>query len=199
MAQTVILKQTWITDMTTPELVTLILTIGAGRQVVLPRLTRIVTRQDRFNLAIRNRTERTSMKGYDQFHDGYFEGIWIPAKGTAHVYLATSDRQRSTAVLTGVVMVKVTGFKEGNIIFDVGIRCAHDPTPDEIANLYDLKPGHEPAAWELQLLDKVRNESLCLFEINCSYGGECLILAESVELLSQGQWIERHMPVRSPR
>ena len=44
------------------------------------------------------------MKTYEQFHDGYFEGIWIPAEGTAHVYLATSNRQRSTAVLTGVVI-----------------------------------------------------------------------------------------------
>jgi hypothetical protein len=64
------------------------------------------------------------MKSYEQFHDGYFEGIWMPVPGTAHVHLATSDRQRSTAVLTGVVMVKVTGFKEGNIILDVTIRGA---------------------------------------------------------------------------
>jgi len=159
----------------------------------------IVIPQGRFNLAIRNRTERTQMKGYEQFHDGYFEGIWIPSQGAAHVYLATSDRQRSTAVLTGVVMVKVTGLKEGNIILDVGTRGASEPTLEEIANLYDLTSGHEPAAWELQLLERVRNKSLCLFEINCSYGGECLILAESVELLSQEEWIERHMPVRSPR
>ena|ERR1700683_5449065 len=138
------------------------------------------------------------MKGYEQFHDGYFEGIWIPAKGTAHVYLATSDRQRSTAVLSGVVMVRVTGFREGNIILDVGTWGASEPTLEEIAILYDLKLAHEPEAWELQLLERVRNESLCLFEINCSYGGECLILAESVQLLSREEWIERHMPVRNP-
>ncbi len=137
------------------------------------------------------------MKEYEQFHDGYFEGIWIPGQGTAYVHLATSDRQRSTAVLRGVVMVKITGFKEGNIILDVGTRGGTEPTLEDIATLYDLKPDHEPASWELQLLEKIRKESLCLFEINCSYGGECLILAESVELLSQEEWMEQCTLVRS--
>jgi len=45
--------------MTTRELVTLMPMIGAGRRMALPRLTRIVNPQGQFNLAIRNRTERT--------------------------------------------------------------------------------------------------------------------------------------------
>ncbi len=45
--------------MTTPELVTLMPTMGAGRRVVVPRLTWIVIPQGQFNPAIRNRTERT--------------------------------------------------------------------------------------------------------------------------------------------
>ena len=94
-------------------------------------------------------------------------------------------------------MVKVTGFKEGNIILDVGTRGGTEPTLEDIATLYDLKPDHEPASWELQLLEKIRKESLYLFEINCSYGGECLILAESVELLSQEEWMEQCTLVRS--
>jgi hypothetical protein len=139
------------------------------------------------------------MKVYEQLHDGYFEGIWIPGQGTAHLHLATSDRRRSTAVLTGVVMVRVTGFREGNIILDAGTRGGNESTLEDIASLYDLKPGHEPEAWEFQLLDRIRSESLCLFEINSSYGGECLILAENIQLLSQEQWIEQYMPVRSQK
>jgi hypothetical protein len=139
------------------------------------------------------------MKEYEKFHDGHFEGIWIPGKGTAHVHLATSDRQRSTAVLNGVVMVKVTGFKEGNIILDVGTRTGAEATPQDLATLYDLKPSHEPAAWELQLQERIKNKFLLLFEISSSYGGECLILAERVDVLSQEEWMERYLPVRSPK
>jgi hypothetical protein len=136
------------------------------------------------------------MKEYEQFHDGYFEGIWIPAKGAAHVYLATSDRQRSTAVLNGVVMVRVTGFKEGNIILDVDTRNGTEANLGDITTLYDLKPNHEPATWEIQLLERIKNKLLFLFEISSSYGGECLILAEAIDLLSREEWVERHMPAR---
>jgi hypothetical protein len=135
---------------------------------------------------------------YEQFHDGYFEGIWIPGQGAAHVHLATSDRRRSTAVLNGVVMVKVTGFKEGNIILDVDTRSGTEANLDDITALYDLKPNHEPATWELQLLERIKNKLLFLFEISSSYGGECLILAEGVDFLSQEDWVERYIPVRSP-
>jgi hypothetical protein len=134
------------------------------------------------------------MKNYERFHDGYFEGIWVPGQCVAHVHLATSDRQRSTAVLTGVVMIKVTGFREGNIILEVGTRSGGEATPEDIATLYDLKLGHEPTTWELQLLEKLKNGSLCLFEISCSYGGECLILAEGVNLLTQEEWMEQGWP-----
>jgi|HubBroStandDraft_5_1064220.scaffolds.fasta_scaffold333689_1 hypothetical protein len=139
------------------------------------------------------------MKNYEQFHDGYFEGMWVPGQGTTHVYLATSGRDRSIAVLNGVVMLKVTGFKEGNIILDVGTCDSPEATLEDIATLYDLKPGHEPANWEVQLLDRIRNGSLVLFSISTSYGGECLILAEKVSLLSEEAWKEHYMLVRSSK
>jgi hypothetical protein len=130
---------------------------------------------------------------YEQFHDGYFEGIWVPERGNAHVYLATSDRRRTTVVLEGVVMVRLTGFKGGNIILDVSIRNGAEPSIEDIAVLYDLTPDHSPEPWERDLLQRVRQESLCLFEISSSYGGECLILAASVQLLSREQWIDRYL------
>src|SRR5438270_13064497 len=114
------------------------------------------------------------MKNYGQFHDGFFEGLWIPEKDTAEVYLSTTTGERTTVVLTGVVMLKATGFKQGNIIFDVTTRTAEEITQLDIAELYDLQPDRQPAFWESQLLEKAHRESFHLFQISPSYGGSCL-------------------------
>ncbi len=44
------------------------------------------------------------MKNYGQFHDGFFEGLWISGKEIVHVFLSTSKKERATVVLTGLVM-----------------------------------------------------------------------------------------------
>src|SRR5579864_6307193 len=98
------------------------------------------------------------MTNYEQFHDGFFEGLWVPEKGSVHLYLSTLGRERATVLLTGVVMLKVTGFKEGNIIFDVTTRDREEITSQDIADLYDLQPDHQPNAWEHQLLEKAQRQ-----------------------------------------
>jgi len=59
---------------------------------------------------------------YTDFHDGFFEGLWISEKEIVHIHLSTASGERSTAVLTGVIMLKAGGFREGNIILDVLAR-----------------------------------------------------------------------------
>lgn len=132
------------------------------------------------------------MKNYGQFHDGFFEGLWIPDKEIAHVFLSTSKKERVTVILTGVVMLKASGLKEGNIIFEVLTRDHDEITLQEIAVLYDLKSGHEPAKWEQELLEKARQEDFMLFELNPSYGGSCLILARTTEFMNREEWAERY-------
>lgn len=78
-------------------------------------------------------------------------------------------------------MLKVTGLKEGNIIFEVTIGTAEEITLADIAELYDLQPDRQPAAWENQLLEKARREGYHLFQISPSYGGSCLVLSQSVQ------------------
>lgn len=129
------------------------------------------------------------MTNYPEFHDGLFEGMWIAEKGVLHLYLSTLTRERMTVVLTGVVMLKVTGFREGNIIFDVLSRDHSEMTLQHIAELYELEPGHEPAKWEHQLLERARNEGLQLFELNPSYGGYCLVLAKTLEFTNHPRGI----------
>src|SRR5205807_1093863 len=92
--------------------------------------------------------EKESMNNYTEYHDGFFDGLWIQDEGTLQVYLRTSGKKRNTVALTGVVMLKVTGFKAGNIIFEVLTRDHNEITLQDIAELYDLPAGHEPAKWE---------------------------------------------------
>ena len=121
------------------------------------------------------------MRNYGEFHDGFFEGLWTPEKGTVEVYLSTMAGERTTVLMTGVLMLKVTDLKQGNIIFDVTIRTAEEITLPDIAELYDLQPDREPAPWENKLLEKTRREGFHLFQISPSYGGHCLVLSQGVE------------------
>jgi hypothetical protein len=131
------------------------------------------------------------MKTYPQFHDGFLEGLWID-RGIVHVYLSTLEKERTTAVLNGVVMLRAGGFREGNIIFEVLTRGHEEITLQDVAELYVLQSSHEPAAWEHQLIDRARKECLQIFEVNPSYGGTCLILARTVEFVTRKEWLERY-------
>jgi hypothetical protein len=132
------------------------------------------------------------MKNYTQYHDGFFDGLWRQNEGIVQVYLRTSEKERTTVVLTGVVMLKVMGFKTGNIIFEVLTRHHDEITLQDIAELYDLKSDHEPAKWEHELLEKARQEDFQIFELNPSYGGSCLILARTTEFVNREEWAERY-------
>lgn len=124
------------------------------------------------------------MKTYHQFHDGFLEGLCIDKdKKVVEVYLSTLEKERTTAVLSGVLMLKAGGFREGNIILDVSTRDPEEITLADIAELYELDSTHEPAAWEHKLMDKVKVQRLRILEVNPSYGGTCLILAQAIELV----------------
>jgi hypothetical protein len=130
------------------------------------------------------------MTNYTQFHDGFFEGLWIPEKAVVHIFVSTLKKERAVFVLTGVVMVKVTGLKEGNIVLDISTRDHDEIAMLDIAELYELDPEHKPESWEQKLLEKARNESYQIFELNPSYGGSCLVLAHNTELISRTRWAE---------
>ena len=131
------------------------------------------------------------MKNYTQYHDGFFDGLCIQDEGIVQVYLRTSAMERTTVALTGVVMLKVTGLKAGNIIFEVLTRDHEEITLQDIAELYELQPNHEPAVWEHQLLQKAQQQGFQIFEINPSYGGSCLILSQGIEFMNKEREGER--------
>ena len=120
------------------------------------------------------------MEKFDQFHDGFIDGLLV--QGTSvRVFLSTEDRQEFVLEVGGVLSLKVDGFRQGNIIFDVLIRKGDDITIHDIVNLL----GFKDEAKALRELEETRRMNLIVLEINPSYGASCIILGESVELLSR--------------
>jgi hypothetical protein len=58
------------------------------------------------------------------FHDGRFDGFWIPTDDTVHLFLRTQGGERFTRILKGVERLNLSEIREGNIIFDLVFRDA---------------------------------------------------------------------------
>lgn len=125
------------------------------------------------------------MKTYSEFHDGFLEGLHIDKdEKFVRVYLCSLEGQRTIVSLSGVVVLKAGGFREGNTIFDVVIRDADEITLADITELYELVPDKEPHAWQHKLMEKVKEKELRILEVNPSYGGSCLVLAQGIEFMA---------------
>jgi hypothetical protein len=132
------------------------------------------------------------MRIYSQFHDGFLEGFWIDGT-TVHVYLSTLEKERFTVVVAGVVALGASGFRAGNLIFQVATRGNDEIVSRDIAALYDLQDGPAGESQGMRLLGKARQDGLILFEIDPSYGATSLILAHSVDLLPRNEWLARYL------
>lgn len=118
------------------------------------------------------------MKKLDQFHDGYFDGLLVQGSGV-RVFLRTDGGQEFVLEVSGVLRLRVDGFREGNIILDILIRNNEDITIQDIIDFY----GFKEEANALTKLEELRRKNLVVLEINPSFGASCIVLAESVELL----------------
>ncbi len=132
------------------------------------------------------------MKTYNEFHDGWFEGLWIDGR-RAHIYLSSAAQEHFTIVAEEVVGLSADDIKTGNVIFDVLIRTHEELNEDDVAALpelqmIDLSKANLP-------LQRARQQRLMMLEINPSYGASCLVLARSFELLTRKQWLERYLAV----
>jgi hypothetical protein len=78
------------------------------------------------------------MRDHHQFHDGWFEGLWIDGK-RVHVYLSTIDKTRFTFVAEDVVALSADDIKTGNIILDVSTRTHEELHEDDVAALPELQ------------------------------------------------------------
>jgi hypothetical protein len=132
------------------------------------------------------------MKKYGEFHDGWFEGLWIDGK-TAHVFLATDGGERFTVVAEGVAALAVDGVKAGNILFEVLERAPEEVLPRDIQTLYSLQEGPAGETQGTNLLEEVRLQGWKILEVNPSYGASCLVLAGSLDVFRREDWLEQYV------
>ena len=93
----------------------------------------------------------------------------------------------------GVVALDANGFRAGNVVFDAIVRDHEEIVFRDITQLYDLREGPAGESQGMRLLDRARQEGLTLLEVSPSYGGTCMVLAHSVDLLERTQWLARYL------
>jgi hypothetical protein len=132
------------------------------------------------------------MRNYSEFHDGIFEGVWIDGD-TVYVFLGTHTKERFVALSSGVSALNVTDFRKGNLIFEVITRTSEEVTVEDMVTLHYLREGEEGNAQATKLLSQTQQKRLSILEINPSYGATCLLLARSIEIISQNEWSARYL------
>jgi hypothetical protein len=113
------------------------------------------------------------------FHDGYFDGLWLGSDKFVRLFLRTCDHQSYTLTLQGVQALAISGVRAGNIIMDLVFRSAREITPSDVRDLYDVDSSTEQAA---KLLKSTREKELQILELNSSYGAQGLLLFETCEI-----------------
>ncbi len=125
--------------------------------------------------------ENVVMSTFPNFHDGFFDGLWASENKSVHLFLRTSNGERSTIVLNEVERLNTSNFMAGNIILDVLLVEPEKLTIAHIEQLYQLQPIQAELAQ--QLLGKAQQRGLLALEINPSYGAECVVLFRAAEVL----------------
>jgi hypothetical protein len=114
------------------------------------------------------------------FHDGYFDGLWMGPNKLVHLFLRTVDEKPFTLVLQGVERLTLSEVKEGNIILDLVARDSKGMTLSDIKELYGVDADKPQAT---NLLNAAKERGFQLLEINPSYGAAGLALFQTFELI----------------
>jgi hypothetical protein len=131
------------------------------------------------------------MRKFSEFHDGWFEGLWIDGK-TVHIFLATEGRERFVFVANEVSELFAENVMCGNIIFEVLLRETEEVNLQDIHALYKLKAGPSDEKQSDILLEKARLQNRKILEIHPSYGASCFILASSFKVFGREDWLKRY-------
>jgi hypothetical protein len=115
------------------------------------------------------------------FHDGFFDGVWISAERTVHLFVRTVDNKQFKIVLDGVKALKLSNIREGNIILDLGLIQADQLTASDIASAYEISDADKDRQIA-NLLTAARRGGLKMFQLRSSYGAEGVALCGSAEL-----------------
>jgi hypothetical protein len=110
------------------------------------------------------------------FHDGYFDGIWLAANNRAHLFLRTVNGESFVMALDGVKAIVLNELKEGNIIFDLVFRNTENIVYADMEALYGVGSDKQPL---VRALEAATAERLQILELNSSYGAHGLALFQT--------------------
>ena len=118
-----------------------------------------------------------------RLHDGGLIGIDLPAEGVVRLLVDAIDGTKYRIVLANVLEFRADDFRKGNIILDITIVRGTDV---QLKDLYSLAhPGQSEQhkdTYLKQLQQRVLQNSLCVFELNPSYGCHIVGLAETISV-----------------
>jgi hypothetical protein len=117
------------------------------------------------------------------FHDRYFDGIWIGPNKVVHLFLRNPARRQSFILrLAGVERLTLTDIKEGNIILELVVRGAEKVTQLDIAELYGVDADSPQCA---ALLKGATDRGLPVLELDASYGAQGLALFQTCDIVQR--------------
>ncbi len=119
------------------------------------------------------------MMDIPNFHDGFFDGLWINSDEVVELFLRTSDQKAFTLFLRGVRTLRISQVMLGNIILDIVVRSAQELTLADMQELYGLSDDSPQAS---TLLTSAREQGFQLLELNPSYGADGLVLFKKLEI-----------------
>jgi len=134
------------------------------------------------------------MFSYEQFHDGAFEGLLIEDK-TVHVFVSTDRKEQFVLTTSAVAALTAKGILAGNIILDIEMRATEELTLQDIRDVFEYDRSEDEVHAKNALL-KAQQSKLSLLAISPSYGGSCIVLAKSVDLVSREEWLRRYSAVQ---
>jgi hypothetical protein len=115
------------------------------------------------------------------FHDGYFDGLWISDQKKVHLFVRTVEGERFTLVLDGVKSLRASDVREGNIILALELLDAAKLIAGHIEQANELS-GVDTEAQIAKLLASAKEASLNVFTMSSSYGAVCTALFARAEL-----------------
>jgi len=127
---------------------------------------------------------------YEQFHDGAFNGILVDGT-TVSLFISTDCNERFVVVALGADKLFATDVELGNIIFHVATKTQEEITLDDIVWINQSSSPDEGSA--IISLESARKANLSLLEIDATVGATCMVLCQTVEIITPQEWVKRGM------
>ena len=118
-------------------------------------------------------------------HDGTVDGILLLPNNTVFILVKNLDHQVYCLSLSGVDLLKMDDFRQGNIILDITISVGENICKWDFIDLCGYKED-DHVGLSLRAAKATQNQTLSV-RITPSYGGSLVCLCQSIEI--EKDWV----------